>query len=398
MSDTQTKEQTGLSVGLLLTYQCNLDCSYCYIPKKSNKQMSFSVAQKILEPVLNAEGPPMDILFMGAESLTAFSTLKAIVEWVESQQWKRRYRFNATTNGTLLTADIKAWLKQHKKWVTLALSYDGVPESQDKNRSGSSKQIDLDFFLESWPQQELQMTINEYSVSKMADGVISLLERGFLVNANVAYEENEWSDESVQEYAIQLNLLLNYYLTHPSASRINQFTLPLIEYADNLDNPKQQTRQCGAGDGFSVYDVDGSEYPCHIISPLVLTKAQLADSSSKITDTTCFADERCVGCPYVTDCPTCMGCNLKYRGSVARRDLTHCKMTMLEVMATIKLQTMLLLNKKELSPDDAKMVDAINKLTHKTKSILDTLLLSFFPDTEIKEIDYLDPFDVREEL
>jgi len=365
-------EQTGLSVGLLLTYQCNLNCSYCYIPVKSSKQMSLSVAQKVLEPILETDGAPVDILFMGAESLTAFSTLKAIVEWAESQQRKRSYRFLATTNGTLLTVEIKEWLNQHKKRIILALSYDGVLESQDENRSGSSEQIDLNFFLELYPQQKLQMTISEHTVNKMADGVIYLHERGFLVNASVAYEEKEWSDESVQEYANQLDILLNYYLTHPSVSRIYQFTHPLIEYADNLDNPKPQTRQCGAGDGFSVYDIDGSEYPCHIISPLVLTQAQLVDNSSRITDSTNFADERCVGCPYVTDCPTCMGCNLKYRGSVASRDLTHCKMTMLEVMATIKLQTMILLDKKCLTPEEAKIVNAINKLTHKTKNILDT--------------------------
>lgn len=356
------------AIGLLMTYRCNLSCKYCYIQKKQPLDFNLETAQVILEQFLNKDEGKVDITFMGGETLLAYKLIVQLIEWVQSKKWKRKYRFFGSTNGTLLTDDMKPWLLAHRSIFTLALSYDGLPETQTDNRGNDS--IDTDFFIKTWPFQPIQMTINAESVNKMADGVIYLLEKGARVHPNVAFEETDWSDEHILEYGRQLHRLAIYYNSHPDLPTITQFSHDLSEYADNIDNPKIQKEICGAGNGFQVFDVDGSSYPCHILSPLVLSGEKLnVIKDGLLSQTSDFSDERCSKCPYNTACPTCMACNFLYRGQLQKRDWTHCQVMQMEVKAFIKKEVLRLTAKMELTPEDATEIDAICKITEYEKRI-----------------------------
>lgn len=50
MDTPSRKEISDRSIGLLMTYRCNLDCKYCYIHTKREKDMTLEMAQSILEP------------------------------------------------------------------------------------------------------------------------------------------------------------------------------------------------------------------------------------------------------------------------------------------------------------------------------------------------------------
>lgn len=349
------------AIGLLMTYRCNLRCKYCYIQKKQNLDFNLETAQNILEQFLNKDDGKIDITFMGGETLLVYDVIVQLIDWVESKQWRRQYRFFGSTNGTLLTEAMKPWLVSHRNIFTLALSYDGLPSTQIENRGSDS--IDIDFFIKTWPHQPIQMTINTESVSKMAEGVIYLLNKGAMVHPNVAFENEDWDDKDIDEYGKQLYQLAKFYNNHSELPLISQFTHDLQEYADNISNPKIQNQICGAGNGFQVFDTDGSSYPCHILSPLVLTGEKLQNIRdgivSKIKN---FSDKRCIDCPYNTACPTCMACNYLYRGQFQKRDWTHCQVMKLEVKAFIKKEVLRLTAKKELTPEDASEIDAICKI------------------------------------
>lgn len=355
------EDTCGESIGLLMTYRCNLKCKYCYIHTKQNKDMSLEMAQQILEPFLMMQGDFVEIAFMGGETLLAIDVIRPLVEWAEQGEWNRKFRFIGTTNGTLLTPELKTWLKLHRKSLTLGLSFDGVPSAQKNNRGNDN--IDLDFFIQTWPFQPLQMTINTETVHQMAEGVIYLLEKGALVHPNVAYEEDEWSDQHIHEYGIQLNKLIYYYQKHPETPLITQFEHNLKEYARNIDSPPTQKETCGAGHGFQVFDVDGRFYPCHILSPLVLKGEKLNKIKSGLVErTTNYSDTRCTNCPYVSSCPTCMASNFLYRNELNKRDETHCKIMKLEVKAFIKKEVLRLKQKAKLSREDAVQIYAMKKI------------------------------------
>lgn len=352
----------GESVGLLLTYKCNLDCKYCYIYTKRNKNMSLATAMNILEKFLIIkDNGPLDIIFVGGETLLAYDVIQSLVEWTNKRKWNRDFRFFGSTNGTLLNKELKHWLTKHKDTITLGLSYDGIPSVQAQNRG--SNQIDIDFFIKTWPKQPIQMTINAQSVNHMADGVIYLLEKGGVVHPNVAYENNEWSTEKICEYRRQLYKLILYYQRNSDKPIISQFLHNLNEYASNIETPKKQVEICGAGNGYQVYDIDGKSYPCHILSPLVLSDKKLkAINNGLVSNTNDFSDSMCNLCPYNTSCATCIGCNYNYRGSLQKRDITHCHIMKSEVQMYIKMEYLRLIKKKDITPADAKEIVSIKKL------------------------------------
>lgn len=349
------------SVGLLMTYSCNLNCKYCYITDKRNRDMSFEMAQTILEPFLYTEGELLTIAFMGGETLLAFETIRKVIDWILTKKWNRPYRFFGSTNGTLLNDEMRLWLNKHSKIFTLGLSYDGIPSTQLKNRGIDN--IDIDFFLSTWPKQPIQMTINEESVYKMADGIIYLLEKGAVVHPNVAFESSEWSDKAITEYGRQLSILIDFYKANPTAYPISPLIHDLNYYAYCIDHPQPQLEICGAGNGFEVFDINGKSYPCHILSPLVLKGEKLKKiKRGLINSESNFADSDCFDCPYSIECPTCIGCNYLYRGRINKRDKTHCKIMKVEVMAAIKMEVEKLKLKDEFTPHDASLVDSITKI------------------------------------
>lgn len=348
------------AIGLLMTYQCNLNCKYCYIHTKKSKAMSLDMAKSIIEPFLLKDQGLLNIAFMGGETLLAIDVIRPLVEWAENSNWRRRFRFFGSTNGTLLSEDLKLWLTEHKESIRLGLSYDGLPSSQVNNRGDDA--IDVDFFLDTWPKQAIQMTINRETVPQMADGIIYLLKKGAKVHPNVAFEQTQWGKQDFSEYSKQLNKLIKFYSENDEYPLISQFIHNLGEYAFNLQHPITEFEVCGMGHGFQVYDVDGLSYPCHILSPLVLNEEKANSISEIVSNTPNAIDGRCEGCPYITTCPTCAACNFIYRNDINRRDFTHCNVMRLEVKAFIKKEVARLKKKEVLSQDDALEIDAIKKL------------------------------------
>lgn len=323
--------------------------------------MTLEKAQSILEPFLNKDAGLLDIKFYGGETLMAFNVIKPLIEWIEKRQWKRSYRFFGSTNGTLLTEDMKVWLTNHSNILTLGLSYDGTPTSQTMNRGVDS--VDIDFFIKTWPIQPIQMTINEQSVSSMAEGVEYLLKKGAVVHPNVAFEEKEWSEESLAEYSKQLYKLIHIYNSNPNYSAITQFEHNIQEYAEQIESPQKATRMCGAGDGFQMFDVDGQCYPCHLLSPLVIGGESLDNiKRGALSNTTDFSAPDCNSCPFSTSCPTCLASNYIYRGDFTKQDRTHCEIMKLEVRAFIKKEVLRLMAKESLTQREASQIEAIRKV------------------------------------
>ena len=92
-----------------------------------------------------------------------------------------------TTNGTLVHGDVQKWLIDHKDCVICGLSLDGTREMHNTNRSNSFDSIDIDFFAENYPMQDIKMTISRETLPTMAEGVMYAHKRGFEVSCNLAY-------------------------------------------------------------------------------------------------------------------------------------------------------------------------------------------------------------------
>ena len=327
---------------LMVTHACNLHCTYCYEKFKSARYMSVEKAKELIlkeiDFVKNSkEFDELEIDFMGGEPLLAFPLIKEVVEWLQSDV-KREIPFIcfATTNATLVNNDeIKNWLREHRCAFCLGVSYDGPPQIQSTNRGEKATEIDMDFFKELWPFQGAKMTISRESLPTLCESIVYAIEHGYRLEVSLAYGV-EWTREDAKLYKEQLLLLKDYLLLHPEAEPCNLLTRGLIGVG-NKD--ELQKKFCGGGVHMATYDVDGTLYPCHMFTPVVLGERALPTAAVEDwEDEAQVTDDSCRGCMFWHWCPTCMGFNYNYRNTLAQRDHTMCHMRAAEAMAACQYQ------------------------------------------------------------
>jgi uncharacterized protein len=128
---------------LSLTNQCNLRCTYCFVPsagKASSQVISSDVSRATIDLLLDhadrAHG--LSLILWGGEPLLYFGAFQTAVRYAEEQSAKRRIpiAFATTTNATLLTPAVGEWLARHR--VIVNLSIDGPPFLHDATRTYAS--------------------------------------------------------------------------------------------------------------------------------------------------------------------------------------------------------------------------------------------------------------------
>lgn len=326
---------------LMVTHGCNLNCSYCYEKFKNGaKQMDIALAKEIIakeiETVKKDERfEELEVDFMGGEPLLRFDLIKEVVEWME-QTCDVPFIGFATTNGTLLNDDMKAWFREHRRTACLGASYDGTGgNAQSINRGETASKVDLDFFRETWPFQGFKMTISKESLPYLYESLVESARRKYHIEASLAHGI-AWNTADAVCYREQLLKLADFYLAHPEYEPSNLLTRPLANIGDRTE---YQVKFCGSGTYMITYDVDGTLYGCHMFTPLVLGTRALKysdftgwDNEQELTDPTCR------GCGMMRWCPSCIGYNLKDRGAVHLRDHRWCSMIAAQAMAACQFQ------------------------------------------------------------
>ena len=120
---------------LLITQQCNLACTYCYISKQP-VSMSIGTAVKVVDFVFDhaRKGETNHIGFFGGEPLLEFDLMQKIVELFERHPRFNQFDmdFNLVSNGTLFNDEIADFLMAHR--ISYCLSCDGDKLAQDTFR------------------------------------------------------------------------------------------------------------------------------------------------------------------------------------------------------------------------------------------------------------------------
>lgn len=337
-------EEQKKSVLLTLTQSCNLSCVYCYEKQKSSKVMSFEIARTILEKELNAEDEYsfVSIDLFGGEPLLEFNLIKQIVEFLSNNTFKKSYIVFIMTNGTLVHDFIKEWLIDHKDSVICGLSLDGTKLMHDINRSNSFDSIDLQFFRETYPNQDIKMTVSSDTLPYLYEGVRFCHEYGFFVSCNLAYGIDWGHKSNISILENQLQLLINYYIQHPNVTpaSILDGNISLIGY----DRVGKNRQWCGVGKHTRSYDVDGICYPCQLFMPL-----SCGDEKALNSHTIEFIynniplnllGEKCQECSVREICSSCYGSNYIATGNIYHKDMNLCKLKKVIIKATAYLKAL----------------------------------------------------------
>lgn len=326
---------------LYMTESCNLNCIYCYEHIKGKAIMPLDIAQKAIistfEQAVAKNIEYVEILFHGGEPFMAFQQIKAICEWLWSEERPAKYICYATTNGTLIHGEIKKWLLENKERFVVGLSLDGTPDMHNRNRSNSYSKIDVNFFLENWPEQGVKMTPSPGTLTSLAKGVIHIHELGFKRNncsfaSGIAWDKDELNQSINYRKILQEQLLelAVYYMENPTVLPVDMLNIKFLAVAAGINS--MVDKLCGAGTIMHCYSPDGQCFPCHLFYE-ANKERKIDPSSFDLSSPQLLSDKRCKGCILETICPTCYGGNYITYGDITHRDPYTCNITKIRSLA-----------------------------------------------------------------
>ena len=333
-------EDVTKSLVFLITYDCNLRCSYCYEPKNSRKAMTIDSARHIVSKAIDDVDNhynQIDIQFMGGEPLLQFDLLKEISEWIWAQKQRIPIKeLSAPTNGTLLTEEMKEWFAKNRKRFSLQLSFDGNRLMQNVNRSNSANNVDLDWFARTFPEGGVKVTLSPQTISHFYEGIMFLYGKGFkVVQANLAYGSNlGWGTKHLHILNQELDKLIDYYSIHPEIQPTALLDIPVWNILD--DNAPDMT--CRFGIDLLCYDCDGQIYPCHMFSPITISREK-AEAVQHLDYTIIRQSNNtpCVRCVLNKMCIKCYGINYRDRNNCNSMSPFDCAQYKLFFFASCKL-------------------------------------------------------------
>lgn len=265
---------------LEVSQDCNLRCRYCYA-----EGGSYGKTARLLDPALARqavrllvqdapEEEKLTLILFGGEPLLNMEAVQAAVEEVEEQSRAtgKQVFVSLTTNGTLLTPEIVAFIKRHR--ISVSVSMDGPADLHDANRVGPG---------------------GEGSYSSIVSQLSGLLAAGAApVAARVTLVPQQWS--RVEEVFDHLRGLGFHEVGIAPASPIAPGLLPdadqeeelyqgfsslarrfiqvaalggvlpfsnLIDLLARLHVGQTKAVSCGAGFGYLAVDAVGDFYLCH---------------------------------------------------------------------------------------------------------------------------------------
>lgn len=260
-------------VELFLTYDCVLDCDYCYVKKEKvhvPKTMPSRVACSAVDFLLknSRDKNRLQILFFGGEPLLGFSLIREVVEYVAAltRETDKVVNYNLTTSGVLLDEEKLAFFKEHG--IKVLLSLDGGRASHDRHRKMSNGEGSYDRIMSRIPLIKqyqpwvgARMTVSPDNVCSLSDDVEELYAKGVNQFIICAAEGIVWDDAVLENYYRQLENCVAIWRNirrDGGAIRLNFW-----EDMWSDDFTSQGLRWgCRAGRQSVAIDTNGDIYPC----------------------------------------------------------------------------------------------------------------------------------------
>lgn len=179
---------TTRRVVLIPTWQCELRCSYCYIPKQDGRVMTVEVAERGVDLALSTDLNDVLIQFFGGEALLAWPVVQHAIDYAMARAARlgKRVGFVVSSNGWSLDEDKLDWIKARP--IRLELSLDGDERTQNRFRPSrwkAAKSYDNSIaarapaILASGVEQYVIMVVHPTNVDAMPANFFHIADLGF---------------------------------------------------------------------------------------------------------------------------------------------------------------------------------------------------------------------------
>lgn len=271
---------------LNITNQCNLSCTYCYefgadkiaTPQGKPKYMTLETAKASVDFLLReaAGRKAVHITFFGGETLMNFPLLREVVGYATQRGAAQgcTVGYSLTTNATLLTDEIIAFLSDNGIGVTVSM--DGPPDLQDKRRvykSGKGSYAVIEPRLRALIANHRTRAITARVT--LTEGVTDVIriyrhlkddlgfhEVGFAPVTSGEQRAYSLDDDGMTSVLDQFHALADEWLEHALRGRMHGFS-NVSETIGELIQGTNKSHPCGAGIGLLGVSPSGDLSPCH---------------------------------------------------------------------------------------------------------------------------------------
>ncbi len=328
------------NITFIVTKDCQLECKYCYlVGKNSNDKMSWNIAQKAIDYILNNENDfPEDSVvfdFIGGEPFLEIELIDKISDYLKTEMfrlnhhWFNSYMFSFSTNGINYdSTKVQNYIQKNKTHISIGITIDGTEQKHDLNRvykksqKGSYEDVarNIPLWLKQFPDAGTKVTISSADIPYIADSVIHLYKLGIhMVNINCVFE-NVWKEDDDKLFEEQLISLANkiidneYYKDYKCSFFSESIGKPLDPIIENEN-------WCGAGQMLSI-DTNGNFYPCTRFAQyslrnkkaLIIGNVNDGINKNKLRpflslDRYSQSPQKCMVCEVASGCAWCQGEN-----------------------------------------------------------------------------------------
>jgi len=242
---------------LIITGECNFDCSYCY-QEKDGLSLDPGVAARALDFLIPFFARDCAILFCGGEPLLRADVIREAVLLAAEKGRKsgKNLSYAISTNGSLLDENILNFLDRFK--FTVLLSFDGSAQEACR-KPGSYRTVSaaLDRLL-ARPAIELHTNsvFTPETVDHLSSSIRDIVGRG-VPDVQISFSTHiRWGREAVARLEEEL-------------SRLRGFLLPFVQRTGrvpvtNFRRPAQSgIFGCRAGETRMALSPDGRLWGCH---------------------------------------------------------------------------------------------------------------------------------------
>lgn len=275
------KKSVVKALCLHVAHDCNLRCKYCFADTGEfhghRSIMSAEVGKAAIDFVIKNSGSRknIEIDYFGGEPLMNFGVVKEITEYAKEQGalHGKNFRFTITTNGVLLSDEIKEYVNANMSNIVLSL--DGKKDTNDRMRvrvdgSGCYDTIVPKFIdIAESRNQDNYYVRGTFTAENLhfADDVMHMADLGFLqtsVEPVVAPESESYAltEAHLDTVKAEYEKLAKLYLDRRREGRPFNFFHFMIDL-DQGPCVVKRLSGCGAGHEYIAVTPEGDIYPCH---------------------------------------------------------------------------------------------------------------------------------------
>jgi len=262
------------TLNLYLTLACNLDCTYCFVQKRSTS-MTSETARRAVDFFLdrNVSGALHSICinFFGGEPFLELDRMEEVVAYARRPRPNtyKKVTFSATTNGMFASPRAERVIRGAR--MSLLVSLDGGPHanaSRPMVDGRSSYEVVARNLprLVSWAKDVVvRVTFHPQSLD-LVGAVRAMLDLGAPAVALAPVQEADWSrhEDALEAAYVEL---AEWYVTEARRGRILpvEITNMLLRqhHAHRTAGAPRPDRPCAVGASLLSVDPEGHVMPCH---------------------------------------------------------------------------------------------------------------------------------------